>query len=82
MSSLSVSCLDNHVSVVDDFEVSVLVHSRDDMEWSLNIESEFFIELALGWFSLPLVNIDNVPLLMHFSILGLIALDMSSFVIS
>jgi hypothetical protein len=79
LSSLSISCLDNHVSVVDDLEISVLVHSRDDMEWSLNIESEFFIKFTLGWFSLPLINVNNVPFLMDSSVLGLITLDMSSF---
>jgi hypothetical protein len=33
------------------------------MEISLNIETEVFIELTLSWFSLPLINIDNIPLL-------------------
>jgi len=49
------------------------------MEWSLNIKSEFFIELSLGWFTLPLVNVDNIPLLMNLSILVFIGLNMSSF---
>jgi hypothetical protein len=41
----------------------------NDVEWSLNIESESFIELSLSWFSLPFINIDNVPLLVKFTVL-------------
>jgi hypothetical protein len=48
------------------------------MEWSFNIESKFFVKFTLGWFTLPLVNVDNVPLLMDLSILGCL-LNVSSF---
>jgi len=79
---LVVSSLDYHVSVVDNFEISSRVECRNNMEWSFDIKSIFFIELTLGWFSLPLVNIDDVPLLMDLTVLGFIALDVSSFRIS
>jgi len=49
------------------------------MEWSFDVESEFFIEFSLCWFTLPFVNIDNVPLLMDLSTLVLVGLNMSSF---
>ena len=49
------------------------------MEWSFDVKSIFFIELTLGWFSLPLVNINNIPLLMDLTVLGFIALNVSSF---
>jgi hypothetical protein len=52
------------------------------MEWSFYVESILFVELTLGWFALPLVNVDNVPLLMDLSSLLLVTLDMSSFGIS
>jgi hypothetical protein len=52
------------------------------MEWSFDVESEFFIEFSLGGFTLPFVNVDNVPLLMDLSTLGFITLDVSSFSVS
>jgi hypothetical protein len=39
------------------------------MEISLNIEAELFIELALSWLSLPLISIDDVPLLVDLVVL-------------
>jgi hypothetical protein len=33
------------------------------VEVFLNNESEFLIEFSLSWFSLPFINIDDVPLL-------------------
>jgi hypothetical protein len=52
------------------------------MEWSFDIESKFFIEFSLGGFTLPLINVDYIPLLMDLTILGLVTLDVSSFSIS
>jgi len=82
LSCLSISSLDNHVSVVDDLEISSWSKWWDDMEWSFDVKSILFVELSLGWFTLPCVNIDNIPLLMDLSVLGFIALNVSSFVIS
>jgi hypothetical protein len=79
---LIVSSLYNHVFPVDNFEVSIWFHSRNNIEWSLDIHAIFFVELSLGGFTLPFINIDDVPLLMDLSTLGLITLDVSSFSIS
>jgi hypothetical protein len=40
-----------------------------NVEWSLNIESELFIEFSLSWLSFPFINIDEVPLLVDSSML-------------
>jgi hypothetical protein len=42
---------------------------RDDVEWSFNIESEFFVEFSLLWLFWIFVNVDDVPLLVKTSIL-------------
>ena len=52
------------------------------MEWLSNVESILFIELTISWLTLPLISIDNVPLLMDLSVLGFIALNVSAFGIS
>jgi hypothetical protein len=52
------------------------------MEWSFDVESKFFVEFTLGWFTLPFVNEDDIPLLMDLSILYLVSCDMSSLGIS
>jgi hypothetical protein len=38
------------------------------VEWSLNIESEVFVEFSLLWLTLELVDIDDVPKLVDLSI--------------
>jgi len=52
------------------------------MEIFLDDKSILFIELTLGGFTLPFINVDDVPLLMDLTILGLVTLDVSSFSIS
>jgi len=52
------------------------------MEISLDVESIFFVKFTLGWLTLPLVDVDNVPLLMDLPILSFITLNVSSFRIS
>ena len=52
------------------------------MEWSLDVESILFVKLSLGGFTLPLINVDNIPLLMDLSTLCFITLNVSSFRIS
>jgi hypothetical protein len=52
------------------------------MEWSFDVESIFFIEFTLGGFTLPFINIDDVPLLMDLTIFSFVTLDVSSFRIS
>jgi hypothetical protein len=38
------------------------------MEWSFNVEAILLIELSFSWFTLPLISVDNVPLLVDLSI--------------
>jgi hypothetical protein len=41
-----------------------------NVEGSINIETIFFVKLTLGWFSLPLISIDNIELLVDLSMSG------------
>jgi hypothetical protein len=59
----SISSLQIEVSVGEKIEVSASAHSGDYMEISLNIEAESLVEFALSWISLPLISIDDIPLL-------------------
>jgi len=63
LSISSVWSLNDHVSVVDQIKVSVLFHLRYNVEIFFNNKTVFFIELSLYWFTLPFINVDNVPLL-------------------
>jgi len=63
LSISSVWSLNDHVSVVDQIKVSVLFHLRYNVEVFFNNKTVFFIELSLYWFTLPFINVDNVPLL-------------------
>jgi hypothetical protein len=68
--SLSVSTilnLDDHVSVIDQVEVSVAIESSHNVEVSLNVKSELLVELTLSWLLLVLVNVNDSPLLMDLS---------------
>jgi hypothetical protein len=68
LSSSAIWNLDDHVSVVDQVKVSVLWQLRDNVEVSLNIESELFVKLSLTWLTLPLVDVNNIPLLIDLSV--------------
>jgi len=59
--------LDNHISVVDQVKVSVLWQFRNNIEVSLDVKTELFVELSLDGFTLPFINIDDVPLLVDFT---------------
>jgi hypothetical protein len=61
---VTVWSLDDHLSAVDNFEVSVRSKSRLNVEWSLDIESEFFIE-SLRWTLTLVIKIDNLPFLVE-----------------
>ena len=80
MSLSSISSLDNHVSVVDEIEISSIAHSGDDVEGSVNVKSEVFVHLSLGWFTLPLVSIDDIELLVDLTVSG-VGNDVSVFII-
>jgi hypothetical protein len=60
---LGVGSLDGKVSAVDQFKISVVWQLGDNEEVSLNIETEVLVELSSSWFSLPFINIDDVPVL-------------------
>ena len=81
LGSSSVWNLDDHISVVDQVEVSVIWQLGDNVEISLNIKTESLIELSLSWFSLPFINVNNIPLLVNLTIFG-IDLDVSVFSIN
>jgi len=66
LSSSTVWNLDDHVSVIDQVKVSVIWEFGDNIEVSLNIETESLIELSLSWFALPFIDVNNVPLLVNF----------------
>jgi hypothetical protein len=66
LGSSTVWNLNDHVSIVNEIEISVVWHFRNNVEVSLNIESESLIELSFLWFTFPFINIDNVPLLVNF----------------
>jgi len=63
LSVSSIWCLNDHISIVDKVKIPVFFHLRNNMEVFLNNESEFFIHLSLLWFWFPLIDIDDVPLL-------------------
>jgi hypothetical protein len=61
--------LDNHVSVVDEIEISVRFHFRHNEEISFDVKSEIFIEFSLLWFTLPFISVNNIPLLVDSTVL-------------
>jgi hypothetical protein len=81
LSISSIWCLDNHISVVNQVEVSVLWQLRNNVEVSLNVKTELLVELSLSWFSLPFINVDNIPLLVE-SVVLVLDFDVSVFSIN
>jgi hypothetical protein len=77
----SILSLDHHVPVVDKIKVSVRFQFRYNVEISFNIESEFFVQLSLGWFLWVFISIDNLPSLVNFSV-SLMNNDVSVFSIN
>jgi hypothetical protein len=63
LSVSSIWCLDDHISIVDQVKVSVIWQLRNDVEWSLNKESKLLVKLSFLRFTLPFVNVHDVPLL-------------------
>jgi hypothetical protein len=63
--------LNNNIPVVDQVKISVIWQLRNNVEVSLNVKTEVLIELTLGWFSLPFINVDDVPLLVDFTVLSM-----------
>jgi hypothetical protein len=53
----------------------------NNVEWSFNVKSEVFVELSLSWFTLPLVNIEDIKLLVDLS-MSVVSNDVSVFIIN
>jgi hypothetical protein len=69
LSASSISCLDDHVSVIDQVKIFVGWKLGDNVEWSFNIEAKVFAQLSLNRFFLPFILIDDVKELLDFAML-------------
>jgi hypothetical protein len=67
LSLSSILNLNDHVSVVDQIEISIAWQFGDNVEVSFNVESKPFIEFSLDWLTLPFINIDDIKLLVDFA---------------
>jgi hypothetical protein len=70
LSLSSIWCLNDHVSVVDEIEISVTWHRRDNIEISFYIKSELLVQLSLLWL-IVLVYIHDLPLLSEILVSGI-----------
>jgi len=68
LSLSSIWCLDDHVSVINQVEISVILQFRDNIEISLDIETEIRIEFTLYWLIGILISINELPLLIDSSV--------------
>jgi len=78
LSLSSIRCLDNHVSVVDEIEISSTWQCRDNIEISFDVESELLIQLSLLWLRV-IVNINDLPLLSINIVTSVVYHDISVF---
>ena len=58
---------DDEISSTHQVKMSVHWQLRNNMEGSINVDTEIFIKFSLSWLSLPFVNVDNIPHLVHSS---------------
>jgi hypothetical protein len=49
-------------------EVSVAWKLRNNVEVCIDPKTEHFVHFSLSWLSLPLISVDNVPLLVDLSV--------------
>jgi len=68
LSLSTVWSLDDHVSVVDQVEVSLAWQGSYDVEVSLNVKTELLVQLSLSWFVWVFISIDNLPSLVNLSV--------------
>jgi hypothetical protein len=68
LSISSIWSLDDHISVVDQVEISIGFECRDNIECTINVKTELLVKLTLSWFLLILIYIDNSPSLLNLSI--------------
>jgi hypothetical protein len=71
LSSSSVRSLDDHISVIDKVKISIVWQLRNNVEVSLNVKTELLVKLSFSWFSLPFVNVYDIPLLVESVVLVL-----------
>jgi hypothetical protein len=50
-------------------EVSVAWKLRNNVEVCIDPKTEIFVQFSLFWLSLPLISVDDVPLLIDLSVL-------------
>jgi hypothetical protein len=77
----SIWSLNDKVSVVDQVKVSMRCQCCNNVEISFDIKSKSFIELSFSWFTLPFVSIDDIKLLVDFSMF-VVNNDFSAFTIN
>jgi hypothetical protein len=80
LSLSAIWCLDDHVSVIDQVEVSVFWHLRNNVEVFFNNDIESIVQFTLLWL-LVIINKHNFPLLSNV-ITSITNLDVSVFVVS
>jgi hypothetical protein len=68
LSISSIWSLDDHISVVDQVEISIGFECRDNIECAINVKTELLVKLTLSWFLFILIYIDNSPSLLNLSI--------------
>jgi hypothetical protein len=68
LSISSIWSLDDHISVVDQVEISIGFECRNNIECAINVKTELLVKLTLSWFLLILIYIDNSPSLLNLSI--------------
>jgi hypothetical protein len=64
----TVLSLNDKVSIIDVINISSLSQSRNNMEIFVYNESVVSVPLTGGWFTLPVLGVDEIPLLISFSV--------------
>jgi hypothetical protein len=67
LSLSTVWSLDDHVSVVDEIKISVIFQLGNNIEVSLNKQTEVSIKFTFDWLIWVLISIDDLPLLVDLS---------------
>jgi hypothetical protein len=62
----SISSLDYEISS-NNIEESAFTHLRNNVEVSFNSHTEVFVHLTLSWIFLPVICVDDIPLLVKSS---------------
>jgi hypothetical protein len=68
----SILGLDDEISSSEVVNVSALSKSGNNMEIGIDFEAPISIPLSLGWFTLPVFSVDEIPSLRYFNTIDLI----------